>query len=59
LRAQLDLATAQAAEIQSRVDHAKAVIAQQVAVGSFLDDHGIAFDDALKGNLWNGLCQVA
>jgi hypothetical protein len=48
------LATAQQAEIQSRVDHAKAVIAQQVAVGSFLDDHGIVFDDALKGRLWKG-----
>ena len=52
LQAQLDLATARAAEIQSRVDHAKAVIAQEVAVGSFLDDHGIVFDDALKGSLW-------
>jgi outer membrane protein TolC len=54
LQTQLDLATAQAAEIQARVDHAKAVIAQEVAVGSFLENHGISFDDALKGSLWRG-----
>jgi outer membrane protein TolC len=54
LQAQLDLATAQAAEIQARVDHAKAVIAQEVAIGTFLENHGINFDDALKGRLWKG-----
>jgi len=51
---QLDLVRAQAAEIQSRADYAKAVIAREVAVGTFLDDHNIVFDTALQGRLWRG-----
>ena len=49
---QLDLVRAQIAEIQSRVDYAKAVIAQEVAVGNFLESHNIAYDSALQGRLW-------
>jgi outer membrane protein TolC len=51
---QLDLITAQAAEIQSRVNYAKAVIAQEVAVGNLLESHKIDFDKALQGTLWKG-----
>ena len=49
---ELDLTSARAAEIQSRVNYAKAVIAQELAVGYLLESHGIAFDEALKGSLW-------
>jgi outer membrane protein TolC len=48
---ELDLTSARAAEIQSRVDYAKDVIAQEVAVGNLLESHGIVFDEALKGSL--------
>ena len=51
---QVDLAQAQAAEIQSRVNYAKSVIAEELAVGSLLESHDIVFDDALRGNLWKG-----
>jgi hypothetical protein len=53
-RQQVDLVRAQAAEIQTRVDYAKALITQELAVGSLLESHSIVFDDALKGSLWNG-----
>jgi outer membrane protein TolC len=53
-QAQLDLITAQAAEIQSRVNYAKAVIAQEVAVGNLLESHYIDFEKALQGTLWKG-----
>ncbi len=49
---ELDLTSARAAEVQSRVDYEKAVIAQELAVGYLLESHGIAFDEALKGSLW-------
>ena len=49
---ELDLTSARAAEFQSRVNYAKAVIAQELAVGYLLESHGIAFDEALKGSLW-------
>jgi len=52
---QMDLTSARAAEIQSRVDYAKAVIAQELAVGNLLESHGIAFDEALKGSLWKSI----
>ena len=49
---QIDLTRAEAVEIQSRVDQAKAVIAQETAVGSFLESHNIVYDSALQGRLW-------
>jgi outer membrane protein TolC len=49
---QIDLTRAQAAEIQSRLDYAKAMLAQEVAVGGFLEVHNINYDDALQGRLW-------
>jgi len=49
---QTDLVRAQVTEIQSRVAYAKAVVAQEVAVGNFLESHNIVFDSASKGNLW-------
>ena len=52
---QVDLTSARAAEIQSRVDYAKAVVAQELAVGNLLESHGIAFDEALKGSLWRSI----
>ena len=49
---QADLVHAQAAEIDSRLNYAKAVIAQEVAIGSFSENHNVAFDSALQGRLW-------
>jgi outer membrane protein len=49
---QTDLVRAQVTEIQTRVDYAKAVIAQEVAAGNFLESHNIVFDSASKGSLW-------
>jgi outer membrane protein TolC len=49
---QLDLVRAQIAEIQSRLDYAKAIIAQETAVGNFLESHNIGYDKALQGRLW-------
>lgn len=49
--AQRDLTSAQAAAIQTRVNYAKALIAHEIAVGSFLDRHGIVADDAQRGSL--------
>jgi outer membrane protein TolC len=50
---QADLVRSQIAEIQARVAYAKAVIAQEVAVGNFVESHNIVFENALKGSLWN------
>ena len=44
----------QITEIQLRVNYAKAVIAQESAVGQLLDNHGIDYEDALRGSLWKG-----
>ncbi len=49
---QRDLTTAQGAEIQSRVNYAKAFIAYQVAAGGFLEQHGIMLDEALSNGMW-------
>jgi outer membrane protein TolC len=49
--AQRDLIAAQVADIQARVDYAKALVAHQMAVGDFLERHGIVADDARRGNL--------
>jgi outer membrane protein len=51
---QVDLVRAQAAEVQARVNYAKAIVAAEGAAGTFLPNHGIAFEDALKGSLWKG-----
>ncbi len=51
---QVDLMRAQAAEIQLRVNYAKAVIAQESAVGILLENHGIDYEEALRGSLWKG-----
>jgi outer membrane protein TolC len=52
LQTQLDLMNARFAEIQSRVNYAKAVIAEEVAVGNLLESQGIDFEQALRGRLW-------
>jgi len=51
---QVDLVRAQATEIQVRVNYAKAIIAQESAVGQLQENHGIVFEDALRGTLWKG-----
>ena len=51
---QVDLVRAEAAEVQARVNYAKAIVAAEGAAGTFLQSHGIAFEDALKGSLWKG-----
>ena len=51
---QIDLVNAQIAEIQSRVNYAKAVVAAEGAAGTFNPHYGIVFEDALKGDLWKG-----
>ena len=51
---QVDLMRAQATEIQLRVNYAKAVIARDSAVGILLENHGIDYEDALRGSLWKG-----
>lgn len=55
--AQRDFLAAQSAEIQARVNAAKAIVAQQVSTGTFLESHHISFEDALKGGLWTGSMQ--
>lgn len=52
LLAQRDLTSAQSAEIQARVNYAKARVSHEVAVGAFLEDNGIVASDALNGNVW-------
>jgi Outer membrane efflux protein len=49
--AQRDLIAAQVADIQARVDYARALVAHQMAVGDFLERHGIVADDARRGRL--------
>jgi outer membrane protein len=49
---QLDLVRAQLAEIQSRADYAKTLMAAESAAGTFLPLHGIAADEGISGNLW-------
>ena len=52
--AERDLRSAQSAEIQARVNYAKALVAHEVAVSNFLEKNGIVFDDALRGELLSG-----
>jgi outer membrane protein TolC len=49
--AERDFITAQSAEIQSRVNYAKAFIAYEIAVGGLLERNGLVFEEALRGNL--------
>ena len=52
-----DLITAQFAEIEARVTAAKDMVALEVAMGTFLQAHGVSFDDAIHGDLWKGSTQ--
>jgi outer membrane protein TolC len=52
--AENDLRSAEAAEIQARVNYAKALVAYEVATGSLLERNGIDFDAALRGSLFAG-----
>lgn len=52
--AQRDLDSAQYAEIQARVTAAKDMVALEVAMGTFLQNHGISIDIAIRGDLWKG-----
>jgi len=53
-RRQLDLVRAQLAEVQARVNFAKTVMAHEQATGQLQENHGIVFEDALRGTLWKG-----
>lgn len=55
--AQRDLDTSQYAEIEARVIAAKDLVALEVAMGTFLQNHGISFDNAIRGDLWKGSTQ--
>ncbi len=55
--AQRDLITAQFAEIEARVTAAKDEIALEAAMETFQQKHGIAFDDAIHGDVWRGSTQ--
>jgi outer membrane protein TolC len=50
--AQRDLAAAESADVQARVNYAKSLVAYEVAVGSLLEHNGIDADQALRGTLW-------
>lgn len=50
--AQRDLVAAQSAEIQVRVNAAKAQVALQSAMSTLLESHGISFEDALRGDVF-------
>ncbi len=50
--AQRDLATAESADVQARVNYAKSLVAYQVAVGSLLEHNGIDADATLRAPLW-------
>ena len=52
LLAQRDLAAAEAADVQARVNYAKARTAYQVAISSLLEDNGIDSVAAERGRLW-------
>jgi outer membrane protein TolC len=53
-RKQVDLMRAQVTELQLRVNYVKAVVARDAALGQTLENHGINYQDALKGTLWKG-----
>jgi outer membrane protein TolC len=49
---QVDLVTAQLAEIKARVNYAKTLMAAESAAGTFLDVYSINAADGARGNLW-------
>ena len=49
--AERDLRAAQSADIQTRVNYAKALVAHELAVSTLLQRNGIDFDKALAGSL--------
>ena len=51
---ELDLVRAHVAETQARANYAKAVMAHEQATGQLQENHGIVFEDALRGTLWKG-----
>ncbi len=51
--ARRDLTVAESADVQARVNYAKALIAYQVAVGSLLRENGIDASAAERGTLWS------
>jgi len=53
LQAQRDLESAQSAEVQARVNYAKALTAYDVAVSGLTERHGIDVDAAERGTLWH------
>ena len=52
--AERDLRSAQSADIQARVTYAKALVAHDITVSSFLEKNGIPFDEALRGSQFTG-----
>jgi outer membrane protein TolC len=52
LQAQRDVTSAEAADVQARVNFAKALAAYDVAVSGMLEKHGIDVDAAERGSLW-------
>jgi outer membrane protein TolC len=50
----VDLVRAQLAEIQSRLNYAKSLMAAESAAGTFLDVNNLSMDGGIKGSLWNG-----
>lgn len=52
LQAQRDMTSAEAADVQARVNYAKALAAYDVAVSGLLEKHGIDVDAAERGSLW-------
>lgn len=55
--AQRDLITAQYSEIEARVIAAKDQVALEIAMETFLQNHAIAFDEAIRGDVWKGSTQ--
>lgn len=55
--AQRDLVAAQYAEIEARVVAAKDLVSLEVSTETFLQNHGIDFDKAIRGDVWRGSTQ--
>ncbi len=55
--AQRDLNTAQYAEIEARVTAAKDLVSLEIATETFLKDHNVVFDTAIRGDVWRGSTQ--
>ena len=52
LQAQRDMTSAEAADVQARVNYAKSLAAYDVAISGLLERHGIDMDGAERGSLW-------